>query len=194
MPVNSANVFIGAPEQEVTGALLTGPETDVIPETIDDFVFTGLAEAGYVSEEGVKISVDESTESIRDWSRRVVREITSEFGGNLEWEHLELSEEAAKNYFGDTKVTVSGTKSRYALSGDNRETKAWYFKMKDGQRRALVFVPHGQVTERGEIELVADDAIKLPVTLSTYPDAAGNNLYFYTDTGVIAATVPPPTP
>lgn len=193
MSVNSKNVFIGAPDQATTGAILSGPETDVIPATIDDFVFTSLTDSGYVNEDGVTITPSESTESIKDWALNVIRTILTEFNGTIAWTHLELSVGALRTYMGDDQVEVTapdathGTRTRSAIAGKVRPIKSWYFKIKDGDRRVVVFVPHGQVTERGEIPLTASGAITLPVTLSTYPDADGNSIYVYTDDGVVSA-------
>lgn len=193
MSVQSKNVFVGAPDQATTGAILTGPETDVIPEFLDDFVFTSLTDSGYVNEDGVTITPSESTESIKDWSMKVIRKVLTEFDGTIAWTHLELSLGALKNYMGDSNVTTEsatvahGTQTRAAIAGESRPVKAWYFKIKDGARKALVFVPHGQITERGEIPLTASAAITLPVTLSSYPDAAGKSIYIYTDDGVVSA-------
>lgn len=189
MSVNSKNVFIGAPDQSVTGAILTGPETDVIPATIDDVETDGLDDSGYVNEDGVTITPSESTETIKDWSQKVIRRILTEFDGTLAWTHLELSAGALRNYMGDDNVettaatTEHGTQTRAALGAEARPIKAWYFKIKDGERRVLVMVPHGQVTERGEIPLQATAAITLPVTLSTYPDENGKSIYFFIDDG-----------
>ena len=194
MSVNSKTVFVGAPDQAVTGAILTGPETDVIPATIDDFDFDGLDDSGYVNEDGVMITPSESTESIKDWSMKVIRKVLTEFDGTIAWTHLEMSVGALKNYMGEDNVEVTeatsskGTQTRSAIAGKDRPIKGWYFKIKDGARRAVVFAPHGQVTERGEIPLVASGPVTLPVTVSTYPDADGNNIYIYTDDGVVSAS------
>lgn len=196
MSVNNKNVFIGAPDQATTGAILTGPETDTIPETLDDFLLDEFDDSGYVSEDGITITPSESTETIRDWALNVLRRVLTEFDGTIGWTHLELSVGALKNYMGEDKVDVTapteatGTQVRAAIGGGLRPVKAWYFKLKDGDRRALVFVPHGQVTERGEIPLTASGAITLPVTLSTMPDKLGNSIYIFTDDGVVAATPP----
>ena len=193
MGVNSKDVFVGAPDQLVTGAILTGPETDVIPATIDAFVATGLDDSGYVGEDGVTITPTESTESIKDWSLKVIRKILTEFDATIKWSHLALDEFALKNYMGDDNVDITaatpskGTLTRAAIAGEMRPVKAWYFKIKDGDRRALVMVPHGQITERGDIALLASSAISLPVTLTTYPDAAGKNIYIFLDDGVVSA-------
>ncbi|HRN30124.1 MAG TPA: hypothetical protein PK890_10565 [Terrimesophilobacter sp.] len=193
MAVDSKNVFVGAPDQATTGAILTGVETNDIPETIDDFVWDGLDDSGYVSADGVTITPSDTTQSILDWSGAEIRRILSEFTGEIAWTHLELSAEAARNYFGDENVEItdatvaSGTQMRAALGKNVLPTKAWYFKIKDGNRRAVVFVPHGQVSSRGEIPLVSTGAITLPVTLATYPDSAGQNIYIYTDDGVFSS-------
>jgi hypothetical protein len=193
MPNNAKNVFVGYPDQLTTAAILTGDETDTIPAGIDDFTFVGLGESGYVSEEGVNITPEDSTESIKDWSGTEIRRILTEFTGTINWTHLEINAQSARNYFGDDNVDVtaatpsSGTQMRMSLGKNVLPTKAWYFLVKDGDKRMVIFVPHGQISERGEIPLNASGPIVLPVTLASYPDAAGQNIYIYTDDGVFSA-------
>lgn len=195
MAVNANNVFVGSPDQATTGAILSGVRTDTIPETIDDFTFTSLEDSGYVNEDGVMITPEDSTESIKDWSGAEIRRILTEFTGTVTWTHLELSAGAARNYFGEDQVesvaatATSGTQTRNALGKHALPTKAWYFKVKDGDRRVVVLVPHGQITKRGEIPLTSTGPITLPVELATYPDSAGNNIYIYTDDGVFSGGV-----
>lgn len=194
MPVNNKKVFVGTPDQLTTGAILSGPETDTVPATLAAFTtaLTGKEESGYISEEGLTLTPDDSTESIRDWSGAEIRRILTEFSGELNWEHLELSLGALNNYFGEAFVTTTaatastGTLQKMSLGKNVLPTKAWYFKIKDGVRKIAIFVPHGQIVSRGEISFVSNDAVKLPVTLATYPDAAGQNIYIYTDDGVFA--------
>jgi hypothetical protein len=194
MGVNAANVFIGAPDQTTTGAILSGPvsTSNTVAATIDDVDLSGLTDSGYVNEDGVTITPEDSTESIRDWSGAEIRRILTEFTGTIAWTHLELSAGAARNYFGDANVTVTaatgskGTLMRAALGKNELDVKRWVFKVKDGSKRLLVVVPRGQVTSRGEIPLTANGAITLPVELGTYPDANGQNIYIYTDDGVFS--------
>lgn len=193
MPVNSKNVFVGAPDQATTAAILTSDETDTIPADIDDVDVTGFDESGYASEDGVQITPSDSTESIKDWSGAEIRRILTEFTADIAWTHLELNAQSAANYFGDDFVdTVAATAStgtfmRMSLGKNELPIKSWYFLVKDGDRRLIVMVPHGQITTRGEISLVSTDAVKLPVTLACYPDANGQSVYIYTDDGVFSA-------
>ena len=195
MGVNASNVFIGAPDQTTTGAILSGPAANVnqaLAKTIDDVDLSGLTDSGYVNEDGVTITPEDSTESIKDWSGAEIRRILTEFTGTIAWTHLELSAGAARNYFGDAQVEVTaatsskGTLMRASLGKNELDVKRWVFKIKDGNKRVLVVVPKGQITSRGEIPLTATGAITLPVELSTYPDANGQNIYIYTDDGVFS--------
>lgn len=121
-----------------------------------------------------------------------MRRILEEFNGTLAWEHLEVNEESLRNYAGDDNVTVepattsSGTQITTALGAYELPRKAWVFRMKDGDARILIKVPVGQITEQGEISFTKSEAIKLPVTLSAYPDEDGNSIYIITDDGVFA--------
>ena len=107
MSVNSKNVFIGAPDQSVTGAILTGEETDVIPATIDDVEIEGLEDSGYVNEDGVTITPSESTETIKDWALNVDPPDPYGVRRHDRVTHLELSVGALKNYMGDDNVEVT---------------------------------------------------------------------------------------
>jgi hypothetical protein len=193
MPVNAKNVFVGYPDQGTTAAILVGDETDTIPAGIDDISLVGLDESGFASEEGVNVTPEDSTESIKDWSGAEIRRILTEFTGTVNWTYLEINPVSAAGYFGDDQVDVtaptidSGTQIRASLGKNVLPTKSWYFLVKDGQRRIVIFVPHGQVSERGEIPLNASGPVVLPVTVASYPDAAGQNIYIYTDDGVFSA-------
>lgn len=191
MAVNSNNVFVGGPDQATTGAILSG--TGTLPTTVVGTIPGTFHDSGYISSDGLKLTPSTSTESIKDWSGKEIRKLLTEFTGELSWAHLELNEESLKNYFGDANVTVAaatsttGTRTTSKLVGEQSPTKEWIFKIKDGAKKVLITVPFGQVTDRGEIEFVNSNAITLPVTLSTYPDANGVSVYIYTDDGVFTA-------
>lgn len=192
MTVTSKDVFVGAPDQSVTGAVLVGPETDTIPAFIDDFDDTGLDDSGYIGSDGIKITPSDSTESITDWSGAEVRRILTGFTGAVVIPFLALDEFAAKAYFGAEQVTVEaadathGKRMRMALGKHELPTQGWYFKVKDGNRAVLVMLPHGQVTSRDEIDLSASSAIALSATIACYPDSTGNSIYIFTDDGVFS--------
>lgn len=198
MGVNPNNIFVGAPDQLTTGAILTAPVTSNHPTSIRDAIPAEAVASGYIDENGLKLTPTRNTEDIKDWSGAVVRRILTDFDGTLEWAHLELSEASLKDYVGDDNVeftpadTTHGNELAAKFNADEMPITARYFKMKDGPRRILIVVPRGQVTEQTEIEFIKSSAVKLGVKLSCYPDETGNSIYIYTTDGVVAASNPVP--
>ena len=193
MAVNSKNVFVGAPDQATTGAILSAPTGTALPSDVTTALNAAFKDSGYIGEDGLTLSPDRSTTSIKDWSRAEVRRVLDEFSAEISWEHLELSAEALKNYFGTSNVTVTaatvstGTRIASKLNSTDLPEQSWVFQIKDGVRKIRIVVPRGQISAQGEVTFVANDAVKLPVTLAALPDASGNSVYVYTDDGVFSA-------
>ena len=193
MAVNSKNVFVGAPDQATTGAILSAPTGTALPTDVTTALNAAFKDSGYIGEDGLTLAPDRSTESIKDWSRGEVRRVLDDFTTELSWEHLELSAEALKNYFGTSNVTVTaatvstGTRIATKLNATDMPEQSGVFQIKDGVRKVRIVVPRGQISAQGEISFVANDAVKLPVTLAALPDATGNYVYVYTDDGVFSA-------
>lgn len=183
MSVNAQNVLVGTPDQAVTGAILSAPLATPLPTSPDDALDSAFSGSGYVGEDGVTLAQDRSTADIRDWSGSTVRRVLESFDGTLAWPHLEVNESSLKNTFGDDNVAVEDGVITVGIGNHELPRKSWVFRMKDGDRRMVLIVPDGQITNQDDIQFVAGQAITLPVTLSCYPDAAGNSIYWLLDTG-----------
>jgi len=197
MSVTASNVLTGAPDQLTTGPILSAPRGTPLPSGLDSTIDPAFDDSGYISEDGLTLTPDRSTEQVKDWSGSVVRELLTEFSAKLAWAHLETNEQSLKNYLGDDNVTVEaatateGKRITALLRATEMPRKPWVFKIKDGDARVLIVVPDGQVSETGEVSFVKSGAITWPVTLATYPDANGVNVYVYLDDGqVLTAGVP----
>lgn len=197
MSVNASNVLSGAPDQLTTGPILSAPRGVALPTSVTDPIDSQFADSGYISEDGLTLTPERSSESIRDWSGSVVKQILTEFAATLAWAHLETTLASLRNYFGDDNVEVieatstEGRRITAKLAAAELPRKSWVFKVKDGAARVLIVVPDGQVTETGEVAFVKSGAITWPVTMSTYPDGDGVHVYVYLDDGqVLTAGVP----
>lgn len=189
MPVALKSIFAGGPDQLVTGAINSAVTGTALPTDETTALNAAFKDSGYISDAGLKIGSDQNSTEINDWSGNVVRTIMAGYGNNLTWEHLEWNEQSLKNFLGDANVTVvntvgAPTKITARFNGDEMPVKEWVFNIKDGVRKIRVVVPNGQVSERGEVTFVKTDAVKLPITLKTFPDASGNHIYVYSSDGV----------
>lgn len=197
MATTASNVLTGAPDQLTTGPILSAPRGTPLPTGVDAAIDPAFEDSGYISEDGLTLTPERSTEQVRDWSGSVVRELLTEFAARLAWAHLETNEQSLRNYMGDDNITVvdatstEGKRITALLRSTEMPRKPWLFKIKDGESRVLIVVPDGQVSETGEVAFVKSGAITWPVTLATYPDASGVNVYIYLDDGqVLTAGVP----
>lgn len=194
--VNAQHVLVGTPDQLATGAILSAVLGTPLPATIDDELNTAFGDSGYVSSDGLALTPDISTSDINDWSGALVRRVLETFNGTIGWSYIETDERSLKNAFGDENVTVTpataahGTQIKVAVGGRLPKRKSWVFRMKDGDARIEILAPDAQVTSLDEIDFTATDPVSWPITLSCYPDAAGNCLYIMTDDGVVAVTAP----
>ena len=195
MPKNT-EVRVGAPDQNVTGAIKHAPVGTTLPDlsaittaavTLDQ-AFTGDE---YVSEDGLTLSPSRSTTEIKDWSGATVRKVLESFDGTLSWTMISTNAGALSIAFGSSHITTAaataqhGAQVRAPLGASLPEEQAWVFLMKDGDARIIIVVPDGQITEVGDVTFASNVAVGWQVTLSCYPDANGNCIYIMTDDGQV---------
>lgn len=193
MTVKSANVFTGAPDQATTGAILCATLGTALPSSIAGVIDPAFKDAGYIDDNGLKLTPNRSTKSIKDWSNKVIRNVLDEFDTTLNWAHLETNGASLANYWGDANVTVTpatataGTQTATQVTADDLPHKSWAMKIKDGSRKVLIVIPDGQVSKNDPIEFKSSQAVVWGVELTCYPDANGVYIYLYTDDGVFTA-------
>lgn len=184
-----SKVLVGTPDQKTTGAVSDAPVGTALPESSTAELDPAFKSSGYVSSDGLSLATDRSTNDIQDWSGSTVRKMLESFDSTLTWSEMQMSAESLKHAFGEANVKVEpatnehGEQVSVQVNSQMPEIRSWVFRMKDGKNRIMIVVPQGQVTEIDEIAFAAADAISLPLTLTTYPDAEGNNLYIYLDDG-----------
>lgn len=193
MSVNNNNVLTGAPDQLTTGPITSAPLGTTLPTDALAALDPAFVDSGYISQDGMNLTPERTTEVIRDWSGAIIRSILKEFGTTIAWSHLETNGESLKNYCGDDNVTVTaagvsnGKQLAAQLKAADLPRKSWVFKIKDGDNRVLIVVPDGQVTDTGEVSFTKAGAVMWPCTMTTYPDSSGVHVYIYTDDGVFTA-------
>ena len=190
------DVRVGLPEQGVTGAIKSAPIGTALPDLTDitkAAVALNAAFEGneYVSEDGLTLSPSMSTSDIKDWSGAAVRKLLSSFDGTLTWTMISTNAEQMKLTFGEDYVETKdatathGNQTKAALGAHLPDPRAWVFLMKDGDARMVIVVPNGQVTELADVTFNATNAVGWGVTLATYPDENGHNIYIMTDDGQV---------
>lgn len=197
MSLNAAKVLIGTADQTTTGAIRNG---DVITDDISAWTFADAENAiqdmtasGYVSEDGLELSPEYSTNNIPEWNGNTVRTVLESFDGTLAWSLIQQDYESwcqaiGSEYVTKTDATQSAGEQLHIKMGSHlAPAQSWGFALKDGGVRVIIIVPNGQITTLDAITFNSSSAVALPVTLSCYDDGAGNPIHIFIDDGVKAA-------
>lgn len=190
MAIDVTKVLVGAPDQTTTGAILDAPVGTALPTSAVDELNEAFVSSGYISEDGLALTPDRSTTDINDWSGNAIRTLLDSFTATITWSELEMSYDSLRHAFGSDNVkkvaadASHGAQVTVNINASMPDSRAWVFKMKDGNTRILIVVPNGQVTAVDELDFTSSDAVALPITLTCHPDSAGNSIYIYTDDGV----------
>lgn len=195
MPINALNVVVGAPDQSSTvGAVNWAATTVTMPNDAKTALPTQTwTSGGYVSTDGVSLSIDHSTTGIQDWSLGHIRTLLEDFTGTVTFTFVQTDYNSLCAIFGTSNVTKTnatssaGTLIKLSIGPQLAEAKAWCFNMKDGNQRVRLVLPNAQPTIDGEITFVANEPISWSVSLDCSMDANGKSIYFYYDDGVTSA-------
>lgn len=192
MAVNANKIFVGAPDQLVTGAICYGAVLNTVPETFEDALaaIEDYDACGYVSDEGVTLSPEVSTADILDWSGSAVRKVIESFSGTLSWSWIEQGLKEWTAALGEEHVAAvasaadHGEQIHVKMGPHLPDNRCFGIRLKDGVRRMLILIPNGQITNITEMTFSSAEAVKVPVELSCYDDGTGDSIHIFTDDGL----------
>lgn len=192
MGLNAKKVFAPTPLQSATtGAVAVAPEGTAMPTDARTALTSAWDDSGYVSEDGLSVTITRSTTPIKDWSKQNIRNLLTDFGGAIALSFLQVDEFAAKRMFGEDNVTVTAATTttseviKISIGAELPPIEAWCFSMKDGDARIRVLVPRGQMTDVNQIDFKPDAGNIIGGTLTAYDDGTGNSIYFIYDDGEV---------
>lgn len=183
---NTQNVLVGVP---VGGGVYMTPAPVDAAEypttTIGTALTTPYVAAGFISEDGVTESNESDTEKIKAWGGDTVRVVQSDHTVTYSFTFLESkSEDVLKAVYGEDNVTAAGDVTTVNVNSSILEHRSWVFEMKDGDHRIRIFVPDGQIINRGEVNYTHAGVISYEVTIEAFPDADGNKAIKVIDSSV----------
>lgn len=172
--MDSDNVRVG-----VTGAIYVAPAGTTLPTStsavLDPAFVNG--ELGYVDENGVAETQNETTQNIKAWQNSaVVRKIITEHDLQYAFTCLETNGAVLAAFYGNY---TNGTEGEVQITGEQPARQCWVIDVIDGDEEIRIVLPDAQVTTRGQVTYSSSDAIKYPLTLSAYPDDSEVKGYIY---------------
>lgn len=173
------NVSAGKPK--VAGAVYRAPIGTALPTDATTTLAATYVDMGYISEDGVTNTNGPETEKIKAWGGQTVLIVSTDKPDTFKLTFLEaLNANVLETIYGEDNVTVGTGTISVAANADALEDYIYVMDlaMRDGALKRIV-IPHGSLSELGDIVYKDDEAVGYEVTLDCMPDSSGNTHYEY---------------
>lgn len=175
-----SNVSAGKPA--VGGAASIAPLNTTLPTDATTALGTGFTGLGYISEDGLVNSNSPETEQVRAWGGDVVLTPLTQKQDTYQFTLIEvLNADVLGFIYGADNVTgtlANGITVTANADQDEGHVMVFDMIMRGGVLQRIV-VPHAEITEIGDVEYTDNGAVGYQVTITCFPDAAGNTHYTY---------------
>ena len=182
------NVIAGKPL--ATGGLLSGPLLSPLPTDTTAPIDAAITGVGYISEDGVSMTIGRETDKIKAWGGDVVKITQNEHSVTLQYTMIEAARaDVNREVYGEPNVTAtaatssSGNLLAVRVTAEQLPHRVRVIEIKDGDARIRLVAPDSQVTEVGDVTFQDSSIIAYPVTVECFPDDEGVKLYIYSDDG-----------
>ena len=177
MALVSDNVRVG-----VTGAVYVAPSATALPTSTAASLNAAFTDVGYIGEDGVTTSTGTDTSEIKAWQNGdVVRRVQTSHDFTVQFAMIETNAKSLELYYGNYTSGGAGSGS-VQVTGTQPYRGSFVVHVVDDTDLIRIVIPDGQVSERGDVSYVNENAVSLDVTITCYPDASGVKAYLYFET------------
>lgn len=175
---NADNIQIVRPV--VNGAAWCAGSSATLPTTASE-ALTGFSTLGWLTEDGISMSINKETTDIHGFGGDVAVSIQTSHDVEFTFRPMEWNETVAKEMFGSANVTANAATVK--VTGDTPEQKKYVFDLRGRNNQLIrVVVPNCQITSLGEFPFKHNEPMSAEFTLKAFPDASGVKAYIYTAT------------
>lgn len=159
----------------ITGELFAAPTGTARPTDSVDPLNAAYIGLGYVSEDGVTETHEDTIEDIIAWQNAtVVRSVRTESVMRLGCTLIETKGEVLELYHPGSSIEVVGSGQwKLEIPTPSTDRRQFVLDVIDGAKHLRIDVPNGEVTERGEITYANGEPIGYEITITCYPSATG---------------------
>jgi hypothetical protein len=139
---------------------------------------------GAISDDGLVYGFDEDSQEFTPWGltspfRTQITKSVRTFKITL-WETSRVAVQSVMFRIpsGDLAPdSESGITSFAETASPTPDRRAWWFVVIDGSNARGFYVPQGEVSDRSDVTFKQDEMSGYEITVTAYPDAAGNTVY-----------------
>ena len=154
-----------------TGMFYHAPAGTALPTDPTDTLTSAWVHVGDVSDEGITLSIEKSTENLRNWANAVKRVILTEHSETIQAPIMDTTEEALKTVMGEDNVSnTNGVITVNLSSGKLPDEEAFLWVMKDGDDMIMIGCTRGQVSAVESVTFAPGSAINWTPTITAMGD------------------------
>ena len=155
----------------ITGEVHVAPVGTTAPTSATSVLDPAFKGLGYNNDEGIVESFEESSEVIRAWQNNdAVRTVITESDKRFAFTLIQTNKDTLELYYKGSKVVSvgNGGHALYVIPPKS-DPRAIVLDVIDGDDHRRIYIPRGEVVERGEIEYVGGAPVGYNVTISCTP-------------------------
>lgn len=150
-----------------TGMFYHAPAGTALPTDPTDTLTSDWVHVGDVSDAGITLSIEKSTENLRNWANAVKRVILTEHSETIQAPIMDTTEESLKTVMGEDNVSnTNGVITVNLSSGKLPNEEAFLWVMKDGDDMIMIGCTHGQVSAVESVTFAPGSAINWTPTIT----------------------------
>lgn len=174
--------YVSAGKPAIGGAIWRAAKGTVAPTDATTALGTDFKALGYCNEDGLTNSNSPDTSDIKAWGGDTVLNIQEEKTDTFQATLIEvLNENVLKAVYGSSNVIGTLTDGlTVKANAKEPEEGVWVVDMvMNSNTVKRIVIPHGKLSELGDITYTDSEAVGYEVTITALPDANGNTHYEY---------------
>lgn len=139
---------------------------------------------GAISDDGLVYGFDEESQTFTPWGqtspmRTTITQSVRTFQITL-WETARVAVQSVMFRIPAAELapdSESGLTSFAETASPTPDRRAWWFVVLDGDTARGFYVPQGEISDRSDVTFKQDEMSGYQITVTAYPDDAGNTVY-----------------